>query len=250
MPVLFLGHGSPTNALEDNAFTRGLAELGAALPRPVAVLCVSAHWLTRGTRVLCLPRPRTLHDFYGFPDDLYRVEYPAPGAPEIAREVAALAGASCDGAWGFDHASWAVLRHVFPLADVPLIELSLDVLMGPLDHYDLARALAPLRDQGVMIVGSGNIVHNLGAVDWSPGAEPYPWAVAFDEWVRGRFLAGDDEALCAYEDVDFADDAVPTNDHYLPLLYTAALRREGEKVEFTHEGIEMGSVSMRCARVG
>jgi 4,5-DOPA dioxygenase extradiol len=251
MPLLFLGHGSPANALQDNAFTRSLAALGAVLPKPKAVLCVSAHWLTRGTRVLCLPRPRTIHDFYGFPDDLYAVEYPAPGAPELAREVAELTGASCDGAWGFDHASWAVLRHVFPAADVPLIELSLDVLMGPRDHYDLAGALAPLRDRGVLIVGSGNIVHNLPAIVWADEAPPYPWALAFDAWVRDRLLDGDDEALCSYEALGgLADDAVPTNEHYLPLLYAAALRRDGEGVSFTHEGIEMGSVSMRCARIG
>lgn len=251
MPVVFIGHGSPTNALADNAFTRSLAELGSALPRPNAVLVVSAHWLTRGTRVLCVRAPRTIHDFYGFPEDLYAIEYPAPGGVEVARAAAEQVGAECDSAWGLDHASWAVLRHVYPGADVPVFELSLDASASPRAHYELAKLLAPLRERGVLVVGSGNVVHNLRAVDWDSGAEPHAWAVEFDRWVADRLEAGDDEALVGYEALGrLADLAVPTNEHYLPMLYAAALRTPGEPLAFTYEGIDLASVSMRCLRIG
>jgi len=251
MPALFLGHGSPENALADNPFTRSLAALGAAMPRPAAVLVVSAHWLTRGTRVLCVREPRTIHDFYGFPRELYGVTYPAPGGLEFARAVTEATGTDCDGAWGLDHASWAVLRHIYPDADVPVFELSLDVTAPPYVHYELAKRLAPLRERGVIVLGSGNIVHNLATVIWDEQAAPYEWAVEFDAWVADRLEAGDDEALVGYHSLgSTADLAVPTNEHYLPLLYAAALRREGEPLVFTHDGIEMGSVSMRCLRIG
>jgi 4,5-DOPA dioxygenase extradiol len=251
MPVLFLGHGSPENAVADNAFTRSLVALGDALPRPAAVLVISAHWLTRGTRVLCVREPRTIHDFYGFPPELYALSYPAPGGIEYARAAGEAVGVGCDGAWGLDHASWAVLRHVYPDADVPVFELSLDVTASPAEHYEIGRCLADLRDRGVLVVGSGNIVHNLGAVVWDDEAAPYEWAVEFDEWVRDRLVEGDDEALVGYGSLGLsADLAVPTDEHYVPLLYAAALRRGGEPLTFTHEGIDLGSVSMRCLRIG
>ncbi|HEY5517423.1 MAG TPA: 4,5-DOPA dioxygenase extradiol [Coriobacteriia bacterium] len=251
MPVLFLGHGSPMNAVEDNVFTRSLAALGRDLPRPEAILVVSAHWQTRGTRLSCLPHPRTIHDFMGFPPSLYAMEYPAPGAPGLAREIAGLVGGKCDDAWGFDHASWAVLHHMYPHADVPLMELSLDATVSPAEHFDIGRRLAPLRDRGVLVIGSGNIVHNLRAVYWGDDREPYPWAVEFDEWVRDRLEAGDDEALVDYEQLgSVAALAVPTNEHYLPLLYASSLRREDDALAFTHTGIDLGSVSMRCVQFG
>lgn len=251
MPVLFVGHGSPMNALEDNAYTRHLRLLGESLPSPVAVLVVSAHWMTRGTRVTSTPHPRTIHDFMGFPAELYAIRYPAPGAPELAREVAAMAGAACDDAWGFDHAAWAVLRHMYPDADVPMIELSLDSAASPVEHFEIGRLLAVLRDEGVLVIGSGNIVHNLRAVRRDEGAEPYSWAVEFDEWCRARLLARDDEALLDPEQLGYVSAlAVPTNEHYLPLLYAAAMRRDGDEVAFTHSGIDLGSVSMRCVRFG
>jgi 4,5-DOPA dioxygenase extradiol len=251
MPVLFVGHGSPMNAVSDNPFTRSLGVLGRALPRPDAVLVVSAHWLTRGTRVCCTPHPRTIHDFMGFPPELYAMEYPAPGAPALAREVATLAGATCDDAWGFDHGAWTVLHHMYPDADIPLLELSLDAGLSPAEHFEIGRRLSVLRDRGVLIVGSGNIVHNLRAVRWEDDAEAYPWAIEFDEWVAGRLAAGDDDALVDYEQMGrVASLAVPTNEHYLPLLYAAALRREDDALAFTHEGIDMGSMSMRCVRFG
>jgi 4,5-DOPA dioxygenase extradiol len=251
MPAVFVGHGSPINALESNAFTRSLAALAADLPRPAAILVVSAHWSTRGTRVSCTPHPRTIHDFMGFPPELYAMSYPAPGAPELAREVAALAGVVCDDTWGFDHASWAVLHHMYPDADVPVVELSLDSAASVAEHFEIGGRLASLRDEGVLVMGSGNIVHNLRAVRRTDGAEPYPWAVEFDEWVRDRLEARDDDALVDYEQLGYvAALAVPTNEHYLPLLYAAALRRNGDPIAFTHSGIDLGSVSMRCVRIG
>ncbi len=251
MPVLFVGHGSPMNAVEDNPFTRSLAALGRDLPRPEAILVVSAHWLTRGTRTTCIPNPRTIHDFMGFPPELYAMDYPAPGAPALAREIAEMAGGVCDDTWGFDHASWAILRHMYPDADVPLIELSLDAALSPPEHFEIGARIASLRDRGVLIVGSGNVVHNLRAVRWDEGAEPYSWAIEFDEFVRDRLEARDDEALIDYEQLGYvASLAVPTNEHYLPLLYAAALRRDGDGLVFTHTGVDMGSVSMRCVRIG
>jgi 4,5-DOPA dioxygenase extradiol len=239
------------NVVEDNAFTRSLVTLGRDLPRPAAILVVSAHWLTRGTRTTCIPNPRTIHDFMGFPPELYAMRYPAPGASALAREIAEMAGGACDDTWGFDHASWAILHHMYPEADVPLIELSLDAMATPAEHFEIGARLASLRDRGVLIVGSGNIVHNLRAVRWDEGAEAYPWAIEFDEFVRDRLEARDDEALIDYEQLgDVATLAVPTNEHYLPLLYAAALRRDGETLAFTHVGVDMGSVSMRCVRFG
>ncbi|MDO8963492.1 MAG: 4,5-DOPA dioxygenase extradiol [Coriobacteriia bacterium] len=251
MPALFLGHGSPMNAVETNPFTESLTALASSMPRPAAIMVVSAHWLTRGVHVLCSRTPRTIHDFYGFPDDLYAIEYPAPGGLEFARAAGELLAAPCDAAWGLDHASWAVLRHMFPDADVPVFELSLDVTASTREHFELGRRLAPLRDRGVLVVGSGNLVHNLHLVRWEEHAEPYDWAVEFDRWARDRLLDGDDAALVDYESAGpIAELAVPTNDHYLPLLYATALRREGEPLSFTYEGIEMGSVSMRGVRIG
>jgi 4,5-DOPA dioxygenase extradiol len=251
MPVLFIGHGSPMNAIEDNPFSRSLVSLGRGIPRPSAILVVSAHWQTRGTRVTGDAQPTTIHDFGGFPRELYEIEYPAPGHPALAREIADLTGGSVDLSWGFDHASWAVVRHMYPEADVPMLELSLDVEATPEEHHRLGTLLAPLRDRGVLIVGSGNIVHNLMAARWEDGAEAYPWAVEFDGWVRDRLTAGDDDALVAFESLGaLARQAHPTSEHYLPLLYAAALRREGEQLSFFHEGIEMGSMSMRGVRIG
>jgi 4,5-DOPA dioxygenase extradiol len=252
MPVLFLGHGSPMNALADNAFTRSLARLAADVPRPSAVLVVSAHWLTPGeTRVLCAEAPRTIHDFWGFPEELYDVRYRASGSPKTCNATAALSGATMDTDWGLDHASWTVLRHMYPEADVPVLELSLDLDAPPAAHLDIARTLAPLRERGVLILGSGNLVHNLRVLDWEAESSGYDWAVEFDAWARDRIEAGDAAALADYASLgQIARLAVPTNDHYLPLLYAVALRREGEPVSFTYEGMEMGSLSMRCVRVG
>jgi len=252
MPALFLGHGSPMNAIETNAFTRALSSLAEDLPRPVAVLVVSAHWLTRGeTRVLSSAQPRTIHDFYGFPPELYEVEYPAPGSPGLAHATADLCGAACDDTWGLDHASWAVLRHVYPAADVPVFELSLDIAARPAQHVEIGRRLGELRDRGVLVVGSGNVVHNLRAIDWDSPQGGFDWAEEFDSWAAGRIEEGDVDALADYESLGrIAQLAVPTNEHYLPLLYAMALKGADEPMSTVYAGMEYGSLSMRCVRVG
>ena len=251
MPVLFLGHGNPMNALADNAFTRALGALGAELPRPAAVLCVSAHWMTQGdTRVLTAEKPRTIHDFYGFPPELYEVRYPASGSPQVAEAAGALTGALADADWGLDHGAWTVLVHLWPDADVPVLELSIDMAAPPEAHLELGRRLVPLRDHGVLVLGSGNIVHNLRAIDWEHPDAGYDWAVEFDGWVRDRLLDGDTEALAAYLDAGRAAQlSVPTPDHYLPLL-AAAGAADGDSAAFVYEGMELGSLSMRCVRWG
>ena len=256
MPVLFVGHGSPMNVVQDNSYTRSLVALAAALPRPSSVLVVSAPWLTEGTFVTCADRPRQIYDFYGFPEELYAVRYEPPGAPAEARflckSAGPRAGISCDdGRWGLDHASWAVLRHMYQAADIPVWEMSLDVTKPPEVHLELARALAPLRDRGVLVLGSGNLVHNLRALNFSDDAPPYAWAVEADQWFKARLLSRDLPALIDYQRAGPAvAKAVPTNDHYLPMLYVMGLAEEGEPLAFTHEGMQNGSVSMRCFRIG
>lgn len=248
MPVLFVGHGSPMNVLYDNEYTRSLNQLGKELPKPRAVLVVSAHWLTEGSFVTCEDTPEQIYDFYGFPDELYRYKYPAKGSPSVAEEtVQALNryNVKC-GRWGLDHASWAVLRHIYPEADIPVLELSLCVGMTPEDHYEMGKALRPLREKGVLILGSGNIVHNLRAVEMETYARPYDWAVEFDAQVKELILAGDHKKLVEYEKLGKgAHLSIPTNDHYLPMLYALALQEKDENVTFVHESIQNGSVSMR-----
>ncbi len=252
MPALFLAHGNPMNALADDEFTRALRRLADELPRPRAILVVSAHWLTRGTRVLSAPSPRTIHDFTGFSPSLYKVEYPAPGAPDVADEVSALLPeAASDGTWGLDHAAWTVLRHMWPAAEVPTLELSLDMTAPPSVHWGLGRRLAPLRDGGVLVVGSGNIVHSFAGVSWEPDAVPHAWAREFDAHVAEALRLGDRDALVDYEHAGAsARLSVPTTDHYLPLLYPAAMRDAADGVTFPYEGIDMASMSMRCVRFG
>ncbi len=260
MPVLFLGHGSPMNIVMDNDFTRSLQRLAADLPRPEAILVVSAHWLTDGTGVGCMEKPRTIHDFYGFPRELYEITYEAPGAPSLARAVCdrvSHAAVSCDYDWGLDHASYSVLRHMYPAADIPVFEMSLDYNFNdwypkPVRyHYELARELEPLRREGVLIVGSGNLVHNLRLIDFAPAVEPYAWAVEADAAIKDALVRRDHDALVEYAGSDEpASLAVPTLDHYLPMIYALALQGENESLTFTHEGIDHGSVSMRCFRIG
>ena len=253
-PVLFLGHGSPMNAIEDSDFTRVLAALGARLPWPKAVLCVSAHWLTEGTMIGGMAQPRTLHDFGGFPDALYAVQYPAPGNPALAARVRDLLGAGAgvdDGEWGLDHGAWSVLRHMYPKADVPVVQLSVDMIAAPSEKFDLGRKLRPLRDEGVLILGSGNVVHNLRRISFEEDAPPAPWAVEFDSWIKGRLEARDDEALLG--DLSRAPSgslAVPTPDHYDPLLYVLGAADDDETPRFEYEGIQNGSLSMRAVLFG
>ena len=255
MPAMFFGHGNPMNALTSNAWTQGWTAFGRDIPRPRAVLCVSAHWCLSAALVTAMRRPRTIHDFGGFPPELYEVDYAAPGDPALAKRVRALLSpvpVGLDDEWGLDHGTWSVLRHVFPEADVPIIQLSLDETKPASFHYDLARRLSSLRDEGVLIVGSGNLVHNLHAYAWGrQQVEPLEWAVRFEERARELLLAGDHGPLIAYETLGKdAALSVPTPDHYLPLLYVIAQQREGDEVSFPVEGFDGGSVSMLSVRIG
>jgi 4,5-DOPA dioxygenase extradiol len=255
MPAIFFGHGNPLNALARNEYTEGWAAVGRDVPRPRAVLCVSAHWYVPGTAVTAMQAPRTIHDFGGFPRELYEVQYPAPGDPELAARVRDLltpAPVGLDYRWGLDHGTWSVLRHVFPGADVPVVQLSIDETQAPSFHYEFARRLAPLRDEGVLVVGSGNLVHNLHTYAWGRHETgPFDWAVRFEERARQFLLEGNDAPLVAYETLGRdALLAAPTPDHYLPLLYVIALRRDGEAVTFPIEGVDGGSISMLTVRLG
>jgi len=255
MPAIFFGHGNPMNAIEVNAYTRGWAAIGTRLPRPEAVLAISAHWYVPGTAVTAMPRPRTIHDFGGFPRALYEVVYPAPGHPALASRVRAMLAplpVGRDEQWGLDHGTWSVLCHLFPEADVPVVQLSIDETQPAAFHYELGRRLAPLRDEGVLVVGSGNLVHNLHAYAWGGhSVEPFDWAVRFEKRARELLVAHDDTPLIGYETLGRdAMLSVPTPEHYLPLLYVIGLRREGEPVTFPIEGVDGGSVSMLTIQLG
>jgi 4,5-DOPA dioxygenase extradiol len=255
LPALFLGHGNPMNALAKNVYTEGWAALGRSVPRPKAVLAVSAHWYVPECAVTAQAAPPTIHDFGGFPEELYRVQYPAPGSPEVAdrvRDLLAPRKIRLDESWGLDHGTWSVLCHVFPEADVPVVELSIDERQPPRFHYDLGRRLAPLRDEGILVVGSGNLVHNLEAYGWGRRrVPPYDWAVRFETLARELMLKGDDARLVGYDRLGpDAALSVPTPDHYLPLLYALGLRDKNDPVSFPVEGVDGGSISMLAVRVG
>jgi 4,5-DOPA dioxygenase extradiol len=255
MPAVFFGHGSPMNALDDSEYSREWAAIGAELPRPRAILAVSAHWYVPGSAVTVTEAPRTIHDFAGFPAELYQLEYPAPGSPALAARVAELLApvpVSLDDRWGLDHGTWSVLRHIFPAADVPVVQLSIDATQPPSFHYRLGQRLGRLRDEGVLVVGSGNVVHNLHAYVWGRRtATPFDWAARFESQVRELLIAGDHDSLVDY--ARFGEDArlaVPTPDHYLPLLYVIGLQRAKEAVAFPIEGFDGGAISMLAVRVG
>jgi 4,5-DOPA dioxygenase extradiol len=255
MPAIFFGHGNPLNALAENDYTRAWAAIGAGIPRPRAVLCVSAHWYLPGTAVTVTERPRTIHDFGGFPRELYEVRYPAPGDPALARRVRDLLGpvpVALDERWGLDHGTWSVLCHVFPGADIPVVQLSMDETEPAAFHYEIGRRLGPLRDEGVLIIGSGNVVHNLHTYAWGrQEVEPFDWAVRFETLARELLTSGEDRRLVDYEALGRdAQLSAPTPDHFLPLLYVMGLRREGEAVSFPAEGFDGGSVSMLSVKIG
>jgi 4,5-DOPA dioxygenase extradiol len=255
LPSIFFGHGNPMNALAENAFTAGWRRIGEQTRRPKAILAISAHWFVPGTGVTVSTAPRTIHDFGGFPKELYQVQYPAPGDPALAHRVQKLLEplpVGLDTSWGLDHGTWSVLRHVYPNADVPVVQLSIDETRPASFHFELGRKLAPLRDEGVLIVGSGNLVHNLHAYAWGRHApEPYDWAVRFEARARELMLTGDYKALINHESLGReALLSIPTPDHYLPLLYVIATRQEREEIRFPVEGVDGGSISMLSVQVG
>lgn len=253
MPVLFIGHGSPVNIIEDNTYTRSLADLGKTIPRPEAVVVVSAHWQTRRTYITCSEKPPVIYDFYGFPEELYQIRYNCAGSPETGTLAQKLAPGEvyCDPDRGLDHAAWAVLKHMYPAADIPVLELSLDVLKSPREHYDMGKKLAPLRERNVLIIGSGNIVHNLFQIDFSQlYGRPFPWAADFDRQIAELLTNGDHSALIHYEKLAHARLAAPTNEHYLPMLYAIALQEDNEHVHFTCTDMQNGSISMRSFMIG
>ena len=253
-PALFLGHGSPMLAIEPSRYGTAWQELGRTLPRPRAILAVSAHWYIRGSAVTAQSQPRTIHDFYGFPPALFAVQYPAPGDPQLAARVAELLAPTAvqlDQEWGLDHGTWSVLRHMCPDADIPVVQLSIDAsLRGP-QHYALAQRLAPLRDEGVLVLGSGNVVHNLRMLKFDEAAPPPPWAQTFNAAVRAAVQSRRHTELAAYERLDSGSAmSVPTPEHYLPLLYVLALQRPGEIASLPLDGIELGAISMLCVQLG
>jgi 4,5-DOPA dioxygenase extradiol len=255
MPALFLGHGNPMNALQTNDYTRAWAAIGTNISRPKGILSISAHWYIPRTAVTAMQTPRTIHDFGGFPQELYEVKYPAPGDPVLAGSIRAMLSphsVDLDDQWGLDHGTWSVLCHIYPNADIPVVQLSIDWTKPASFHYEIGKKLAALRDEGILIIGSGNIVHNLRAYAWSqPPAEPYDWAIRFEKRVRELLLAEDDGRLINYENL--GDDAllsVPTPDNYLPLLYVIGCRKRGDKISFPVKGVDGGSISMLAFQIG
>lgn len=255
LPAIFFGHGNPMNALLTNSYTEAWARIGQHMPKPKAILSISAHWFVPGTGVTISTSPRTIHDFGGFPEQLFQVQYPAQGDPALARRVQGLLApleVNLDDSWGLDHGTWSVLRHVYPEADVPIVQLSIDETRPPLFHFEIGRKLAPLREEGVLIVGSGNLVHNLHAYAWGRHNEnPYDWAVEFEAEAKEMMLAGEFKPLIDYERLGArAMLSIPTPDHYLPLLYVLSTQQAGESIRFPVEGVDGGSISMLAVQVG
>lgn len=255
MPAIFIGHGSPMNAIEKNRFSESWLKTGQRIGKPSCILCVSAHWLSAGTWVTHMEKPKTIHDFYGFPPALHAVQYPAPGNPALAEHIQTLTQKPKiqldDKAWGLDHGTWSVLNQMYPQADIPVIQLSIDMSEPPSFHLELGRALKSLREQGVLILGSGNIVHNLRMISWDLAGRGFDWATEFDQWSKERLIARDFKAL---SDEIYKTEAgrlsIPTPDHYLPLLYVLGASDEKDELRFETEGCDMGSISMRSLSFG
>ena len=257
MPVLFVGHGSPMNGIEDNVFSRRWAALGKEIPVPKAVLVISAHWLSRGTRITAMNFPKTIHDFGGFSRELFEVQYPAPGDPVLAKEMIGLFSSTelvQDHDWGLDHGTWTIVRHMYPEANIPVLQLSIDYTKGPQYHYELARELYSLRKKGVLIMGSGNMVHNLRMVVWDKINEPeygFDWVLRLNDKLKEHIIAGDHQALIHYERLgSSAKLAIPTVEHYLPLLYILGLQHKHEEVSFFNDKAVGGSLTMTSVKIG
>ena len=254
MPVLFVGHGSPMNAIETNEFSNKWKILAGELPRPEAILCISAHWETKGTYVTSMVKPQTIHDFGGFPQALFDVQYPVAGSPGLADEtknIVTMTNVGLDENWGLDHGAWSVIRVMYPGADIPVIQMSLDYYQNPQYHYDLAKELAALRQKGVLVIGSGNMVHNLRAVDWGKPNQGFDWAQEANEKFKKLILADEHQQLINYKALGREVElSVPTPEHYLPLLYALALKTENEEVTFFNDKCVMGSLNMTSVRIG
>ena len=255
MPVLFIGHGSPMNGIEENEFVANWRNIAKGLKsKPKAILCISAHWETKGTQLTAMDNPKTIHDFGGFPRELFEVQYPAPGSPDLAKQVQEIikpTQAILDHGWGLDHGAWTILRPMFPDADIPIIQMSLDYTLSPEKHIDLAKQLDILRSKGVLIVGSGNIVHNLRTIDWRNPQGGYDWAIEANNGLKNMIDKNDLTSLSKAFNLSQAYRlAIPTLDHYLPLLYTTALRGKNDHVEFFNDATVMGSISMTCLKIG
>lgn len=255
MPVLFLGHGSPMNAIEENEFVAGLRKTGKEIPKPKAILCISAHWETKGTHVTAMPNPRTIHDFGGFPRALFEVQYPAPGSPELAKETQSLitkTQVELDDKWGLDHGAWSVIKQLYPNADIPVIQMSIDYTQNAQYHYHLAKQLAELRNKGVLIVGSGNMVHNLRMVAWNKLNESYAydWATEANEKMKSFILAGEHDKLIHFNKQGKAFDlAIPTPEHFLPLIYVLALKNNKDKITLFNDKPVAGSLTMTSVKL-
>ena len=247
-PAIFAGHGSPMYAIEPNRYTAAWTALGKSLKRPDAILVISAHWVTRGTWVTAMARPKTIHDFGGFPQALFNIQYPAPGSPALADRVKELLSVPVvleENEWGIDHGAWSVLKYLYPNADVPVVQLSLDGSMSAREHYDLAEQLKPLRDENILILSSGNVVHNLRTIHWQENAQPYPWAKDFNEFFATQIDANQHQPLIEWENYgEAAHLSIPTPEHYWPALYALALQHKGERAFIFVDGIEMSSISM------
>ena len=252
MPALFIGHGSPMNAIEENEFSKAWTDMAQNMPLPRAILCISAHWETTETFVTAMEQPRTIHDFYGFPKSLYDIHYAAAGSPSLARRIAkgiATPRIGLDYDWGLDHGTWSVLGKMYPDASIPVLQLSLDRSKDPAFHYDIGKKLAAMRKEGVLIIGSGNMVHNLGRLVWQDMA--FDWALEFDEMLKKYILSGDHNKIVNYDKLGkTAHLSIPTNEHFLPLLYILALQEKQDEVQFYSEKVTLGSISMRCLRLG
>lgn len=257
MPVLFLGHGSPMNAIEENEFVTGFRNIALGLPKPNAILCISAHWETKGTFVTAMEKPSTIHDFGGFPKELFEVQYPAPGSPDLAKETKSLitkTEVGLDYKWGLDHGAWSVIKHLYPTAAIPVIQMSIDYSQTPQHHYELAQQIKSLREKGVLVIGSGNMVHNLRMLAWDKLNAPeygFDWAIEANEKMKKYILSGDHKQLINFRSQGKAFDlAIPTPEHYLPLLYSLALKGENENVSLFNDKAVAGSLTMTSVKIG